>query len=643
MGEAPRDRGWLRYLLRAWVDTAAGTRQGIERGLAQVFPEAPLELRIVGRVLLHAAIVGVAAGLVGALFFAGLEAGQRILLEGIGGFSPLRARGETLPGPAPEAPFRPWLLALLPALGGLLSGVLTHRFAPEAAGGGGDATIEAYHRGGVMRWRVIPVKAAASIAALSAGGSGGREGPTMQIGAAIGALVGRFLPASRAERRVLFVAGVAAGISAVFRTPLGAALLATEMLYRDDFEADALVPSILASVVSYSVVIAAYGETTLFGVTARFPFRPAHLPLYAALALVVSLAAFAFVRALRVTQRASLRLPGPEWARPALGGLAVGILGTAIALYLESRYGHPALGLSVLGGGYGVVQAALDRAAWFPEGAELVLLLGGLALAKIAASALTIGTGAAAGDFAPSLVIGGLVGSAFGFGASVLLGDPTIRPAAFALVGMGTFYGAVAHTPLAALVLVSELAGSYDLLVPMMLTVGIAYVALRRWSIYPTQPAGRAASPVHRGDAGSPAPGPGAPPIRDFLAPCELPDFPESAPLSELAQAAAAGSRQRVVVVRAPDGRPRGLVELSLLANLSPADLQWTRAADAMVPFASVDLAAGWGDVVESLQRRGLSQLPAVEGGVLAGWIGDRELVRAFVASQAGAAAGNGR
>jgi len=607
MGEAPRERRWLRYLLRAWVDTAAGTRQGIERGLAQVFPEAPLELRIVGRTLLHAAIVGVAAGLIGAVFFAGLEAGQRLLL-------------------------------FLPAVGGLVSGLLTHRFAPEAAGGGGDATIEAYHRGGVMRWRVIPVKAAAAIAALSAGGSGGREGPTMQIGAAIGALVGRFLPASRAERRVLFVAGVAAGISAVFRTPLGAALLATEMLYRDDFEADALVPSILASVVSYSVVIAAYGETTLFGVTARFPFRPGHLPLFAAMALVVSLAAFAFVRALRVAQRTSLRLPGPEWARPAIGGLAVGALGTAIALLLEARYGSHALGFSVLGGGYGVVQAALDRVAWFPEGGELVLLLAGLAVAKIAASALTIGSGAAAGDFAPSLVIGALVGSAFGFGASALTGDPTIRPAAFALVGMGTFYGAVAHTPLAALVLVSELAGSYDLLVPMMLTIGIAYVALRRWSIYPTQPAGRSASPVHRAESASGSQAAGAPPVRAFLAPSELSDFPESASLADVAQAAAGATRQRVALVRASDGRPRGLVELSLLANLSPSDLRWTRAADAMVPFAAVDPGAGWSEVVETLQRRGLSQLPAVEAGVIVGWIGDRELIRAFAASQPPAA-----
>jgi CIC family chloride channel protein len=162
---------------------------------------------------------------------------------------------------------------LVPALGGLASGLLTGALAPEAAGGGGDAAIEAYHHGGLVRRRVIPVKAVAAILTLASGGSGGREGPTMHIGAAVGAAVARLLPTSRAERRVLLVAGIAAGISAVFRTPLGASLLASEMLYRDDFEADALVPSIFASVVAYSVVIALFGETTLFGALPRFRFR----------------------------------------------------------------------------------------------------------------------------------------------------------------------------------------------------------------------------------------------------------------------------------------------------------------------------------------------------------------------------------
>jgi CIC family chloride channel protein len=485
----------VRGLQRAAADAIAATHAVIRARFSQVLPEAPLELRLVGRVLLHAAVVGVAAGLVGAAFFAGLEGAQRLVLEGLAGFTPLRARGEAVFAAGAEVPFRPWVLAILPALGGLASGLLTAFLAPEAAGGGGDATVAAYHRGEAVRARVVPVKAIAAIASLSSGGSGGREGPTMQIGAAIGSAVGRVLPTSAAERRVLLVAGIAAGISAVFRTPLGAALLATEMLYRDDFEADALVPAILASVVSYSVVIAVFGETTLLGVSGRFPFRPAHLWLYALLALGVSVGGVALVRALQGVHAASRRLPGPVWLRPALGGLAAGLLGAGIAAVLEAHHGPAARSFGVLGGGYGVAQAAMDGLAWAPHGWRLVALLSAVAVAKIAASALTIGSGAAAGDFAPSLVVGALIGTAFGNAAALVTGDPTIRPEAFALVGMGTLYGGVAHAPLSALVLVSELAGSYDLLVPMMLTVGIAFVALRNWSLYPSQRAGRVLSP----------------------------------------------------------------------------------------------------------------------------------------------------
>jgi CIC family chloride channel protein len=388
------------------------------------------------------------------------------------------------------------VLAILPALGGLASGLLTTFLAPETAGGGGDASIEAYHGGEEVRPRVVPVKAVAAIAALSTGGSGGREGPTMQIGVAIGSAVGRLLPTTAAERRVLLVAGIAAGISAVFRTPLGAALLATEMLYRDDFEADALVPAILASVIAYSVVIAVFGETILFDVQGRFPFRPAHLPLFGLLAIALSLGGAAFVRALQLVQAAARRLPGPVWLRPAAGGLLVGLLGTGITLIQQGRHGIYARAFGVLGGGYGVVQAALDGLPWEEPGWHLVGVLLAIGVAKLVASALTVGSGAAAGDFAPSIVVGALLGAAFGHAAKVLTADPSIRPEAFALVGMGAFYGGIAHAPLSAVVLVSELAGSYDLLVPMMLTVGIAFVSLRSWSLYPAQRPARTLPPA---------------------------------------------------------------------------------------------------------------------------------------------------
>jgi CIC family chloride channel protein len=461
--------------------------------------DGPLDLRILGRAVLQAAAVGLACGLLGAVFLSALDRAQHWVLEVLAGYQPLRAQGETGAALVAARPFRPWLLLVLPALGGLLCGLATRRW-PDARGGGGDAMIAAFHhRQGAMPARLIPVKMLASICTLGSGGAGGREGPTMLIGGAVGSLVGRLFAAAPRERRILMLAGVAAGIAAVFRTPLGAALLAVEILYKDGFESDALIPAVLASVMSYSVVISIHGKTTLFGHPAGgFPFVPAHLVLYGLLAALVALLAIGFLRTLRLVRRSCARLPLPRWALPGLGGLALGALVTPILVLAGSRIGNPGQGFGILGGGYGAVQLAISGAPWLPGGWSAVGLLAALALAKLMAAALTIGSGGSAGDFAPALAMGGLLGGAFGHTAQLLLGDPRIDPGAFALVGMGAFYGGVAHVPLAALVLVCEMAGNYDLLVPLMLALGISCVALRRHALYEAQVATQGDSPVYR-------------------------------------------------------------------------------------------------------------------------------------------------
>ena len=449
--------------------------------------------------LFHAAIVGVAAGLAGAAFFAALEVVQRLVLEDLGGYRPLRAHGETfLPELANLGHFRPWLLVIVPAVGALASGILTE-LAPETRGGGGDAMINAFHRlDGVVRRRVAWVKGLASILTLGTGGSGGREGPTMQIGGSLGSTCGWLLGVDVRERRILMVSGVAAGIAAVFRTPLGAALLAVEVLYRDDFEADALIPAVLASVVAYSVVITIFGEATMFAIPGHYPFVIKQLPLYALLALLVSVLAVMFLSSLRTVQRVTASLTIPRWARPGLGGLAMGVFCVPIIWVVGASLAQPGQGLGLLGGGYGAVQISISGTSWLPIGWAGVGLLAGLCLAKIIASSLTIGSGGSAGDFAPSLVIGGLFGGAFGRAAQMLLPNSHIEPGAFALVAMGTFYGGISHTPLSSLVLVCELAGSYDLLVPLMLAEGIAFVALRRRSLYRAQLPTQRDSPAHQ-------------------------------------------------------------------------------------------------------------------------------------------------
>jgi len=478
----------LRRLLEAFDRDVAG--------------RAPITLQLLGRTLLHAAVVGAAVGVFSVLFVLGLELVQHGVLETLTGYRPLRAAGEPETGFRSEPVFRPWLLLVVPAVGALASGIVSIA-APEIRGGGSDAIIDTFHRkNGVVRRRVPILKTIASIFTLGFGGSGGREGPTMQIGGSLGSIVGRYLRVTERERRILLVAGAAAGMAAVFRTPLGAALLAVEVLHKNDFESDALVPSVLASVVSYSVFLALFGgagAAPLFAHATNYPFVPAHLWLYAIMALGISACAVFFVELLHRVQHLSERIPLPRWAIPALGALALGAVAVPI-IWFVGRWMGEGQGLGVLGGGYGLAQVAITGASWFPSGWRAVELLLLLALVKMVATSLTVGSGGSAGDFGPSMVIGGILGGAFGRAAQLLLNDPRIDPGAFALVGMGTFYGGLAHVPIGSLVMTCELAGSYDLLVPLMLAEGIAFVALRNRSLYRAQVDTKRDSPAHRDD-----------------------------------------------------------------------------------------------------------------------------------------------
>jgi CIC family chloride channel protein len=416
-----------------------------------------LDLRILGRFLLHAALVGAAAGIMGVAFVAVLDLAE-VLLVGATGFAPLCAAGEHCPN-VEAGVARPWLFLVLPCLGALGAGWIASRWAPETAGGGADAMIDSFHHHeGRARRRTVPAKFVTSVLTLGTGGAGGREGPTMQIGGAIGSLIGDALRVSARERRILLVSGVAAGISAVFRTPLGAALLAVEVLHRDEFESDAIVPAVLASVVSYSVFTSLLGEGRLFAHAPSYPFHPAQLPLFALLAVVVAAAGGVFVRVLAATRRLFARLPGPAWVRPGLGGLALGALAWPSLWLLGQWTGATSQRFGLLGGGYGAAQIAITGAPWIPPALTGAGFLLALAALKLVCTALTVGSGGSAGDFGPSLSMGALLGGAFGYAARLV--DPSIDPGAFALVGMSTFYGGIAHVPLAAVVLVCELAGA---------------------------------------------------------------------------------------------------------------------------------------------------------------------------------------
>jgi CIC family chloride channel protein len=433
-----------------------------------------------GRWLVLAMMVGVVAGLGGTLLTWGIEWISSGLLGSVVGFHvPGHGGSGTVAWSMPE---RPWLLLVVLPLAGLLVGKLVQTFAPEAEGHGTDAVINAYHRGrAVLRKRVIPVKLLSSMLTIGSGGSAGREGPVAQVGAGFGSYLADVLHLGYHDRRVLVVSGVAAGIGGMFRAPLGAALFAVEVLYSDpDFESEALIPAIISSIVSYVVVASLTGWDAIFHTAAVRFARPHELIAYLALGMVVAAVGYVYVKVFYGMRDKFFRpMPIPSWTKPAVGGLLLAMLAVAVP--------------QVLGGGYGWLQLTMDNQLPLKI---LVLLLP----AKILATSLTISSGGSGGVFAPSLVIGGVTGAVFADLASRAapqLAPPTV---ACVLVGMGGFFAGVAKVPIASLVMVAEMSGSYGLLVPMMLVSSVAYLLMRGVSIYEAQVPGRIDSPAHLGE-----------------------------------------------------------------------------------------------------------------------------------------------
>ncbi|MBN2194954.1 MAG: chloride channel protein [Polyangiaceae bacterium] len=596
-------------------------------------PLRDLELRNAGRTLLLSLAVGTAVGLVACGFVTGLHLVERVFLHEIAGYVPLQAQGEVnMFGAGSPRLLVPWLVVLVPALGGLVTGLLGHFLAPEILGGGGNAYVSAFHQGRNLRRRVMGLKVAATVSTIGTGGSGGREGPTMLIGAAVGNLIGRALRLSDRERRVLLVAGTAGGLAAVFGTPLGAGLLAADVLYRDDFEAESLVPAILSSVTAFSVFRLVFPSGAhVFGVAAAYPFEPRALWLYVPLALVIAVGGHLFLAQLHLVRGLIETMRLPRWTRPAVGGLGLGVVALCWIAFVNPSLGRIDQGIGILGSGYGAAQAAIRSPAWMPPGWRAVLLLGGLAVVKMLATALTLESGGSAGDFAPSIAIGGLLGGAFGHAVGLVLpGAP--EPGAFALVGMGAFYGGLAHTPISAVVMVCEMAGSYDLLVPLMLSVGLTYLALRGVWLYPAQRVSRAAA------AGESS-------LLDTLAARDIvvEDRPAvvisaNARPTEIRAALGRSMVDAVVVVDA-SGRVRGVIERRDLDEgmLDPTLEFVVVAADLANPVGAVREADPLSFVLASMMEARSNALPVLDARGQARWlVTEHEVTAAYYEIVAG-------
>ncbi len=377
------------------------------------------------------------------------------------------------------ASIRSWLFLLIPAVGGLISGLMVFLIAPEAEGHGTDAMIEAFHRrGGYIRKRVPIVKILASAITIGSGGSAGKEGPIAQIGAGFGSFMATVLKLKPRDRRILVLAGAAGGIGAIFHAPLGAALFAPEVLYREtEFEFEAILPCIVSSIVASSIFDQYFGRSALF-----FPgpvdFEPVELLPYAIFAVICALVGYLYVKLFYDLGRDRFfkKLRMPNALKPALGGLMLGV----VAL----------LAPQIMDGGYGWVQAALEGKIFW--GTMLLL-----ALMKIVATSCTISSGGSGGVFGPSVFMGAMLGGAFGFLGHQLAPGWVIHPHSFVLVGIGGFFAGVAKVPVASIIMACEMCASYTLLVPLMLVSTISYLLLGKCTLYEKQVVTRLASPAH--------------------------------------------------------------------------------------------------------------------------------------------------
>jgi CIC family chloride channel protein len=257
-------------------------------------------------------------------------------------------------------------------------------------------------------------------------------------------------------------------------------ITAVEVIYREDFESEALVPSVVSSITAYTVFVLLLGGHRIFSIPELAAFRPIEIPGYVLLALVSAPVGRAYIWLFRaVRRRVFARLPLWRPLRPMLGGLAVG----AIALFVPEAHGT----------GWGWLQLALD-------GKMVVATLALVVAAKIVTTSLTVGSGGSGGVFGPTLFIGGMLGALVGYGGAALAPALFPNPAAYVLVGMASFFAGVASAPIGALLMVAEMSGGYVLLPPLMLVSVLAILLARGTSIYENQEKDRFSSPAHFAD-----------------------------------------------------------------------------------------------------------------------------------------------
>jgi CIC family chloride channel protein len=354
----------------------------------------------------------------------------------------------------------------LPCLGGLFAGLIIYFGAHEAKGHGVPEVMEAIVlKWGRIRSRVAFVKILASGISIGSGGSVGREGPIVQIGSSIGSSLAKFLRVPRDREKTMVGCGAAAGIAATFNAPIAGALFAVEVLL-GDFGLSTFSPVVLSSVTATTISRYYFGDFPAFVIPTYKVVSLWEFLFYPVLGIIAGLAGLLFIITLYRCEDFFAALKIPDYLKPGLGGMLLGVL--------LCKWPH------VFGVGYGAVNLSLKNQ--LP-----VLLLFSLVFVKILATSITLGSGASGGIFAPSLFIGAMTGGFFGWVVHDLFTPLTASSGAYALVGMGAVVAGTTHAPITAILIIFELTGHYGIILPLMISCILSTIvatSLKRGSIY---------------------------------------------------------------------------------------------------------------------------------------------------------------
>ena len=429
------------------------------------------------------AVIGVVTGLFAILFIYSLDFFSFVILKKIVGYyAPLPA-GEGETRFFTYSPERPYLLPLIVAIAGFVVGWLAYRFSPESAGVGTDSAIKAYHRGERLSFKDAVIKLITSAITIGAGGTSGREGPIALIGASLGNTIGEILKLDEKRRREALAIGLGAGIAAIFKAPFAGAIISAEVFFKRDFVIEYIIPGFIASSVAYSIFGLHFGFQPIFH-TEIPPFKEESLYTllaYVGLGLLTALVVRVYLWIYYTISNFFKSLNYPLYVKAAVGGFLTGVVGIFVPY--------------TIGNGYGWLQLIMDgKISDYSQ-----IALG--ALGVILGVSFTLGSGMSGGVFGPSVMIGGLLGASYSLFLNQHYGL-SLNVQAFTVVGMVSLFAGAAKAPLSTIILIAEMTGGYELLVPAMITVFISYFLSGDRSIFPSQVGTRLESPAHQDECG---------------------------------------------------------------------------------------------------------------------------------------------